>query len=258
MLDIRLANWRSATAALLVLSALAFPAAPAQAQREEGSFQRTVTVAGPTSIDVVTGSGRIEIRPGPAGRVEISGSIRGDDRWGLRTRRLSAEERVRRIEANPPVEHSGGILRIGHIKHEDLREGVSISYTLTVPPDVSLKSNTGSGSQHIGGITGDVQAHSGSGGITAESVGGSFRATTGSGSIRAPAVRGAIYAKSGSGGIEVTQVGSGDVEVSTSSGSVRLRGCAVEYTPRPPAAASRSKDNSPVIGGCPPLPAAFE
>lgn len=242
MLDVRPTAWRPTLPALLMISALALDAAPAQAQRVEGSFQRTVTVSGSTSIDVVTGSGRIEVKPGPAGRVEISGNIRADDRWGMRTRRLSAEERVRRLEANPPIEQSGSTLRIGHIKDEELREGVSISYTLTVPPDVSLESNTGSGSQDIDGITGDLDARSGSGsltiaktggavrastgsgGITADSVGGSFRATTGSGSIRATAVRGAIFAKSGSGGIEVTQDGSGDVEVSTGSGSVHLRG----------------------------------
>ena len=224
MHDAHLTNWRPGGGTFLVLWAVALSAAPAQAQRVDGSFQRTVTVSAAASIEVVTGSGRIEVRPGPAGRVEIIGRVRADDGWGSRSRRLSADERVRRIEANPPIEQSGGTVRIGHIKDEEVRDGVSISFTLTVPPDVNLKSNSGSGSQDIGAISGNVEARSGSGGITAESVGGSFRASTGSGSIRATAVRGAIVAKSGSGGIDVTQVGSGDVDVSSSSGSVHLRG----------------------------------
>jgi hypothetical protein len=232
---------RYLTGALLVALTLAV-APQAQARQVEGSFQRTVSVSGPTKIDIVSGSGRIEVRPGTAGRVEISGRIRASDRWGFRSRRSTAEERVRRVEANPPIEQSAGLVRIGHLEDDDLREGVSISYTVTVPPDSTLVSKTGSGSQEIAGVTGDVEASSGSGsiairdaggsvrtsagsgGITVDSVGGAFRATTGSGSIKATGVKGSIYARSGSGGIEVTQDGSGDVDVSASSGSVRLRG----------------------------------
>jgi hypothetical protein len=227
-------------ALVALLSIMLLPAA-AVAQRVHGSFQRTLTVSGPADIEVVTGSGRIEVRQGAAGRVEISARLQADDSWGWRRSPLSAEERVRRIEAAPPIEQKGSTVRIGHITDDDLRDGVSISYTLTLPPGASLKAKTGSGSQEIDGVDGNIEASSGSGSltirrsgslrastgsgsITADRIGGALHANSGSGSIHAAGVTGAITAKTGSGGIDVTQTGSGEVDVSSSSGSVRLQG----------------------------------
>lgn len=231
--------WRRRTALVLLLSAALAPAT-AEAQRAEGSFQRTLTVGGRAEIDVVSGSGRIEVRPGSDGRIEISARIQASNNWWRGT--LSAEERVRRIEANPPVEQSGTVVRIGHIADEDLRNGLSISYTLTVPSSSSLTSKTGSGSQELTGVAGrvesssgsgsltfrdlggDLRASAGSGSIVADAVRGAFHATTGSGSIRASGVGGRITARTGSGSIEVEQTGSGGLDVGSGSGSVRARG----------------------------------
>ena len=155
---------------------------------------------------------------------------------------MSPEEQVKRLEANPPVQQTGNVIRIGHIADKDLQNGVSISYTLTVPANSKLLSKTGSGSQRIEGVRGEVQtstgsgsivvrqvgggvsASTGSGSIEADGVDGSFRASTGSGGIQATGVTGAITAKTGSGSINVGQVGKGDVDVSSSSGTVRIHG----------------------------------
>ncbi len=234
---------RPRSTAMAVLAAIALVPACAEAQRAEGSFQRTLTVSGPLDIEVVSGSGRIDVRPGPAGRVEIAGRIQANDGWGLNRRGpLSPEERVRRIEASPPIEQSGSTVRIVHITDEQVREGVSISFTVTIPAASTVRSKTGSGSQHIEGIDGSIEASSGSGSLTlkdvatrvrastgsgsidADTVRGAFHATAGSGSIRATGVGGPIIARTSSGGIDVEQTGAGDVEVSSGSGSVRLRG----------------------------------
>lgn len=226
-------------AAVVVLTAGVLAPQSAHAQRAEGSFQRTLTMTGSADVDVVSGSGSIEVREGTAGRVEISGRINANDGWGRRSQ-LSAEERVRRLEATPPVEQRGNVVRIGHITQEELRDAVSISYVVTVPPGAMLRTKTGSGSQDID-VDGTVEAHSGSGslrirragalrastgsgGVTAESIAAAFHATTGSGSIRVTSSGGPITAKTGSGGIEITQTGRGDVAVSSSSGTVRVRG----------------------------------
>ena len=229
-----------AGAALTALMTLA-PAA-AQAQRAEGSFQRTLTVSGQPDIELMTGSGTIEVRPGAGGRIELSARITADDGRGWRRSNLSPAERVRRIETNPPIEQSGNLVRIGEIKDEELRDGVSISYTLRVPAASKLRSRSGSGSQQIEGVGGEVEATSGSGSLTVKDVGSRLRASTGSGSIAADGVRGglhatagsgsiratgvggAIFVKTGSGDIDVSQTASGDVQVSSGSGTVRLRG----------------------------------
>jgi len=211
----------------------------AYAQRAEGSFQRNLTVTGSAEVDITSGAGSIEVRLGSGGRVDVSARVRASDNWGWRRTQLSPEERVRRIEANPPVEQKGNTVRIGYISPDELRDSVSVSYVVTVPPGTTMRTNTGSGSQEID-VDGSVEAHSGSGSlkvrragelrastgsgsVTAETV-TAFHATTGSGSIHATRVEGAITAKTGSGGIEITQAGRGDVSVSSSSGTVRVRG----------------------------------
>ena len=225
----------------VLLVAGTFVPAGVQAQAVTGSFQRTLTVSGRPDIEVGTGSGRIEVGPGRDGQIEIRGQIRASDDWGSRRNPLSPEERVRRIEANPPIRQNGNVIQIGRIDDQDLQNGVSISYTLTVPADSFLRSKTGSGSHRIEGVRGNVHATTGSGSIVAREIGslsassgsgsiavervdGALRANTGSGRIQATGVSGAITAKTGSGGIEVVQAGSGDVDVSSSSGTVRVQG----------------------------------
>ena len=229
-------------AGLAFIGALVFAPAVAEAQRAEGSFQRSLTVSGPVAVDVVSGSGRIDVRAGSAGRVEVSAKIQANDGWGSRRSALTAEERVRRIEANPPIEQTGSTVRVGHIADEDLRNGVSISYTVTVPAAATVNARTGSGAVHVEGVNGRVEASTGSGSltlrgvggpsrasagsgdVTADTVRGSLHATTGSGRIQATGVSGAITATTGSGSIDVAQSGPGNVEISTGSGSVRARG----------------------------------
>lgn len=229
------------SAAAIVVAGTLMTACTVEAQRVEGSFEKTLTVGPQTDVEIMSGSGSIEVRQGSGGRVEIRARVRAGD-WGWSRSGLSAQERVKRVEANPPIEQQGNTVRIGDIKDPDLRDGVSISYDVTVPPGTALRSKSGSGSQRIEGIDGDlvvstgsgsvnvrraggrVRASTGSGGVTAEDVGGAFEASTGSGSIDGMNVKGPISARTSSGSIEVTQTGSGDVEASSSSGSIRVRG----------------------------------
>jgi hypothetical protein len=228
-------------AAPALLAAALFPSA-AEAQRATGSFQRTVTVSADPSVEVSAGSGSIEVRTGAPGRVEISAEVRANDWTGwFRGDGLSPEERVRRVEADPPIQQSGNTVRVGYFTDNDRGKGVSISYVLTVPPASNLLAKTGSGSQQIEGVSGQVEAHSGSGSLTLRSIGnlrasagsgsitadqvaGAFHGSSGSGTIRATGIAGSITAKTSSGGIDVAQAGSGNVDVSSSSGSVSVRG----------------------------------
>jgi DUF4097 and DUF4098 domain-containing protein YvlB len=211
--------------------------AAAAAQAAEGSFERTLTVGGRPDVQVASGAGSIEVRSGSSGRIEVTGRVRAN-RWGRS--RYSPEERVRRVQAQPPIVQTGDTVRIGDLP-EDLRDGVSVSYTVALPAASNLRLRTGSGSQTVSGIEGTIDASTGSGSITVADArssvqaktgsgsievdrAGALSASTGSGSIRARGVQGAISAKSGSGSIEVEQTGAGNVEVSSSSGSTRIDG----------------------------------
>jgi hypothetical protein len=223
--------------AAILLHSLAF----AGEAGEEGSFDRTLTVSGPVQLDVGTGSGSIEVTPGPAGSVEIHGLIRA--RSGFFSG-IDAADKIRRIQENPPIEQLANVIRVGARgeAENDLYDNVSISYRIVVPPDTAVSSTSGSGSQTITGVkgpvqaragsgslsvrnvAGDVAARAGSGSIRIEQVGGNLEVKTGSGSIDAVAVQGAITASAGSGRIELEQSGEGDVSVNSSSGAVRIRG----------------------------------
>lgn len=220
----------------IVLLAIAVPGEAAV----EGRFERTLQVAGPVTLDVSTGSGSIVVRPGDEKTVRVLGRIRA--REGLFGGRLSAEERVRRIEAAPPIEQTGNQIRIGHIEDAELRRNVSISYEVIVPQATEVQSGTGSGSQAISGIRGPVKAGTGSGTITISEIDSEVRASTGSGeihisgidgpvnaqtgsgSIQARGVAGAFVGRTGSGDVAMQQVSSGNVDVETGSGEVSAEG----------------------------------
>src|SRR5581483_3604405 len=182
----------------------------------EGSFQRTLNVTGPVDLDVTTGSGSISVRTGSSNSVQVTGHIKATD-WFSTT----ARDRVQRLEQNPPIQQSGNTIRIGHIQDSDLRRNISISYELVVPPDTQLKSDTGSGSQTVEGIRGELEIHSGSGSLKVSNTGNTVRADTGSGSITIDTVKGNVRARTGSGSIHATDI-AGGFEGNTGSGSIHL------------------------------------
>jgi hypothetical protein len=205
-----------------------------------GHFERTLQVSGPVDLDVLSGSGNITVRTGGSASVGISAKIHGNNSWLLGG---DVEDRIRRIEKNPPIEQHGNTIRIGRFEDRDLARNISIDYELTVPEQTRVNSQTGSGDQSITGIKLPLTAKTGSGNITVDNVGGdaqitsgsgdlkingvakgSLHASTGSGNIRAQGVAGEMNASAGSGDVEMHQAAAGDVKVNTGSGNVRLFG----------------------------------
>src|SRR6202521_1480017 len=205
---------------------------------ETGGFERNLKVSGAVTVEVTSGSGNITVHPGGNSDVHVVAKIRASTSWFG----LSAAEKVRRIEKDPPVEQQGSIIRIGKIEDRELQQNVSIDYDVTVPAQTKLNSSTGSGDQSIRGLQLPITAKTGSGNITIENVGADTRirsgsgdlkvnsvkgmldAQTGSGSIRGFGIAGQVVASTGSGDVEIEQVASGNARVGTGSGSVKLRG----------------------------------
>lgn len=203
----------------------------------EASFERTLSVNGSIDVEVSTGSGNISVRPGNAGAVRVVGRIKARDDSGQ-----GAEEKARYIAANPPIEQTGGRIRIGRIDKEEYQRNVSISYEIETPPDTRLEATSGSGNLDVEGLRGALevstgsgnikldsigdQAHAetGSGNIDAVSMGRGLSASTGSGSIRASEVAGPVKLETGSGDISVEQVAEGDAELETGSGGITASG----------------------------------
>lgn len=219
-----------------IAALLCFYGLPAAAAAE-GSFQRTLQVNGPVHMELTTGSGNVQVRTGNSSQVEVTGRIRATD-WF----EGNVEEKIKRIESNPPIQQSGNTIRIGHLDDPELRHNISISYDVTVPAETELRVESGSGNQRVEGIRGPLQVSAGSGGLNISTIGdrvhaetgsgdieidrvqGNVRAKTGSGSIRADEIAGAFEADTGSGHITLQQTAPGSVRVDTGSGGVELHG----------------------------------
>lgn len=218
--------------ALVVLTACRL-----DAQAIERMFERTLVVTGPVTLDIRTGSGNIQVHRGSVDVVRVVARMRARSVFNP-----DVEDRMRRIEAAPPVEQAGNTIRIGRIQDDSLYRNITISYDVSVPPDTRVQSQTGSGGQTIDNLAGpldvstgsgsvmirnignNVRASTGSGTIDVEDVSGGFFGRTGSGSITAQRVRGAVDVRTGSGRVDVTQTAEADVDVATGSGSINVRG----------------------------------
>src|SRR5665213_3663156 len=189
---------------------------PAVLSAAEGTFDKTLTVNGPATLDIGTGSGYIHITPGPAGSIHIIGHVHSSQGWFSG----SPEENVRSVTDNPPIAQNGNEIVVGRHTHY---HNVSIDYVVTVPRGTAikadsgsgdlnitnlsapLKASTGSGSIYASDLTGDVSLGTGSGSIHASMNGAHYtKAETGSGTIQIEGVTGGLYAETGSGGITVS------------------------------------------------------
>lgn len=224
---------------VLLLSLFALGQLAAAAEAARGTFTRDLKVSGPVDLSVHTGSGNITVRSGETAGVHVLATIHARESW---TGGMSAEEKVRKIQQNPPIVQNGNTIDIGRISDEELRRNVSIDYEVTVPPDTQLEAESGSGDQVITGLERAVEAgtgsgnihltrigerartHAGSGDITLEEVRGDVEARTGSGNVIAKSISGGLDAQTGSGDVTLEQVAKGDVSARTGSGNVKLQG----------------------------------
>jgi hypothetical protein len=183
----------------------------------EGAFSRTLMVSGPVDLEVQTGSGEIRIETGAPGLVQVRGRVRCWSVWSG----LCTDERIRQVEADPPIEQSDNVIRLGARRELWAWDGVSLAFDVTVPPDARVRTRSGSGAQIVGSVRGPVDARAGSGNIRIGPTGGSVRVSTGSGHIELDGSEGSVFARAGSGSIRATAV-KGDVEAHSGSGRVSV------------------------------------
>ena len=206
-------KFRLATIALFAL-ALSLPTASHASV--VGKFDRTLTVSGPVDLEVLTHSGDITVRSGPAGAVTIHAEIEVGNNWlgG------SHDAEVHELEQNPPIRQNGNDIRV---ESGDLHD-ISINYQITVPAETAVRSHTGSGNQNVEGLKGRIELESGSGDLRLSRLTGEMRFRTGSGNIQADQLSGSIYSRAGSGDLEFEETGSGDADLETGSGNIHLKG----------------------------------
>ena len=187
-----------------------------------GHFERTLQVNGTVELEVSSGSGNINVHQGGAGTVSVTAKIHGNNGTSWLFGSGNIDERIHKIEQNPPVVQQGNTIRIGRIEDRDLTRNISIDYDVTVPPQTRLNSHTGSGDQTISGLQLPMTAKTGSGNVTVEHMSAETRVSSGSGDLKINSVKGILYAETGSGNIHAYEI-AGDVFVNTGSGDVDIR-----------------------------------
>jgi len=188
----------------------------ALASTPQGTFDRTLQVNGPVDLEVLTHSGDVHVRAGSSGSVQIHGKIYVGDHWLMGRR----DDDVHAIEQNPPIRQDGNSIHIDYVNAHN----ISVDYEITVPPDATIRSHSGSGDQTIEGTRGNVEIQTGSGDMRLANLTGELRLHTGSGNIRARAVSGPVHGETGSGDVEIEETGQGDIDVHTGSGNIISRG----------------------------------
>ena len=184
------------------------------AMATEATFERTLTVNGKVELSVATGSGNIHVTRGSGNQVHIFGRVKSN--WG------GSDERVREIAANPPIEQTGNIVRIG-ARHENYNH-ISIDYEIQAPADAYLDAGSGSGNVTDEGVGENTKLNSGSGNVHGTDLHGSFTVGTGSGNIYAEqSGEGDVKAQTGSGNIELKNL-RGGLRADTGSGNINVGG----------------------------------
>src|SRR5581483_1490480 len=161
----------------------------------------------------------VQIRGGAEdGAVHVRGVLRARRPflgWG------DAEERVRRLEANPPVAQTQNGVRVGLAEDSWGTRGITLLVEIVTPRETEVRAHTDSGDIRVEGVRGAVWCDADSGRIEIAAIEGDVRASADSGSIRIRQVSGAVYAEADSGSIEAVEI-AGTIEASADSGEIRL------------------------------------
>src|SRR5271156_773551 len=206
---------RKAAAGILVALSMCLPAVGLAAER---SFDRTLSVNGPVTLHVSTGSGYIHVSPGSDNQVHIVGHVKSSNSWWGG----SSDDAVAKVAANPPIDQAGNIIRVGDDHGGDWARHVSIDYEITTPANTMLVAESGSGDLQLSNMNGTVKGHTGSGSIHADKLGAGSRLETGSGTIDASNLMGSTTLQTGSGEIHAQLGSAGDVVAGTGSGDIKL------------------------------------
>jgi DUF4097 and DUF4098 domain-containing protein YvlB len=203
---------------------------------EPGTFDRTLAVSGPVTLDIRSGPGGINITRGTSSSVIVHAVVRST--FGRADLGLSAAN-ILTLTQHPPVEQNGNAIRIGYVTDEAVLKGVSVTYEIQTPRDTKIHASADAGGIRIDGISGPIETINAaghtevsevegalkvtaqSGGIVVRNAGGHVVVRNQSGGILMNGIRGGVDAETTNGRIELSDV-TGDVRSLTRSASIRM------------------------------------
>lgn len=165
-------------------------------------YERTVEVRHPmvsgSTLAVETSSGSIDITGQDADQAHVVATIQARAATEEEARELAEQVEIRFQEAGNKLEIKADKPDLGW------RRSISISYVITVPRQTGAECASASGSIKLRDLTGNVTAR------------------TASGSAEGKQIKGFVKLHSSSGSVHAENVSSGDVDLDTASGGVRL------------------------------------
>lgn len=192
----------------------------AWAAESSKTFEQSLSVDAPLTLEVDTSSGDINVSQSNDGQVHVRGFVKVNAPTGREAERLANQ-----IVEDPPIETSGSILNVGNLRKYGVRFGifrsVSISYEIEVPFETEVKMDSSSGDQRLSNLRGPVKADLSSGDVEIIDVVQAVTVDSSSGSISVTNVQGDVIADASSGSISVSDV-QGDVSANASSGDVHI------------------------------------
>jgi hypothetical protein len=181
---------------------------------EPGSVDRKFTVSGPVRLELTNSNGDSKVIAGTPGEVSIHANFEVKS-WSEH----GARQRIAEMQTSPPFSQEGNLIHVGGFGSH--MSGVTINYSIIVPPDTEIHATTASGNVQVSGVRGPVFATSGSGDISLVSVTGDVQVRSGSGTIQLASIQGHVQAMTGSGELALASV-RGDARVQTGSGSIQI------------------------------------
>jgi len=185
----------------------------------ELTFEKDLGVSGVVNLDLTTESGGIEVTRGAPGSVHIRGILRASHGWFEGGG--DVQDRMQRLQKNPPIQQSGNSIRIGYVSDSWLLKGISLRLEISAPPDAQVHAKVDSGGIRVDGVKGPVECKADSGGIDIAHADAEVHASTDSGGIHIHDIRGPVYARADSGGIDALDI-HGSIDVSTDSGGIHM------------------------------------
>ncbi len=204
---------------LVMICAISLSGCMHGGRTHEGTFSRELSVSGTTTLDLQSGAGGVTVRPGADNKVSIFARIRAR---GILVG-MSGEEKVKRIQDNPPISQEGNTIRVGRINDFELHKNVLIDYEITLPADSQVTIVTGAGNVNVRGVKGAVRATTGAGGIDCQDLSDDVRLETGAGNIIAHGIRGRLDASSGAGSIKASGDPKKDWRLNVGAGSIQIQ-----------------------------------
>lgn len=144
----------------------------------QGTFERAIPVSGPVDFDIRSDIGGITLTVGSSESVQVHAVLKAQ--YGP-IDLARADEHIRALEQNPPIEQIGGRIRIGYPKDPSLLDGVSMHLDIQAPPESQIQARSTSGGISIDGVHGPVEAQTHSGRLEIRRILRDVRAVTHSG-----------------------------------------------------------------------------